>query len=369
MEKMNSMQTEYDLEAYAYELPESSIAQTPAANREESRLLVFDRDSGSLRHQTFADILDYFEPGDLLVANDTRVFPARLTGHKETGGRIEVFLLEYPEPVPSTGADQAFAAPCLIKSSKRPKPGSFLRFGSELRARVEELGEDGRARVTLFCRPGTASSLEDLLAAHGSIPLPPYIQRSGGEEPNDRERYQTVYASRTGAVAAPTAGLHFSQPLLAAIRRKDVRFAAITLHVGYGTFAPVRAQDIRQHQIHAEYVSVSHETAGLVNETKKAGGRIWVVGTTTARALEWAALPAGCVTARDGWCDLYIYPGYSFQVVDHLVTNFHLPRSSLLFLVAALIGRQRLLDCYQEAIAQGYRFYSYGDAMAVISRR
>jgi S-adenosylmethionine:tRNA ribosyltransferase-isomerase len=358
------MDSLYDLDAYDYRLPEELIAQEPARRRDESRLLVLDGREERLRHRRFPDLLEYLAPGDALVVNDTRVFPARLLGRKETGGRLELLLLDLPQPLPETddGWQQA-SARGLFKSSKRPQPGSTITFGENLQARVEEILPGGKIRVRLLYR----GELAVLLDRHGLMPLPPYIRRTEGQTAADRERYQTVFAAAPGAVAAPTAGLHFTDELLAAIEMKGVRLGRLTLHVGYGTFAPVRAEDIRGHRIHSEYVSVSERTAHLVNETKAAGGRIWAVGTTSVRGLEFAADENGLMQAREGWCDLYIYPGYRFKVVNNLVTNFHLPRSSLLFLVSALAGREPVMAAYEEAVASGYRFFSYGDAMAILT--
>ncbi|MDA8164722.1 MAG: tRNA preQ1(34) S-adenosylmethionine ribosyltransferase-isomerase QueA [Desulfobacteraceae bacterium] len=355
----------YDLDAYDYHLPEELIAQEPASRRDGSRLLVLDG-RGGLSHRRFPDLLEYLAPGDALVVNDTRVFPARLLGRKETGGQVELLLLDLPQPLPQTdsGWRQA-SARGLYRCSKRPQPGSTIAFGETLQARVEEILPGGTMRAVLLYR----GELDGVLARHGQMPLPPYIRRPEGQLAADRERYQTVFAAAPGAVAAPTAGLHFTGELLAAIEAKGVRLGRVTLHVGYGTFAPVRSEDIRRHRIHAEYASVSEGTAELVNETKAAGGRVWAVGTTTVRSLEFAAGGQGRVRAREGWCDLYIYPGYRFQVVDNLVTNFHLPRSSLLFLVSALAGRERIMAAYEEAVAAGYRFFSYGDAMAIVQER
>jgi S-adenosylmethionine:tRNA ribosyltransferase-isomerase len=354
----------YDLQAYDYELPEERIAQEPAARRDQSRLLVMDRRSGLTFDRRFPDLLEHLAPGDTLVLNDTKVFPARLLGQKETGGKAELLLLEFPRPMPAlTGDWQQAVAGGLIKTSKRPKPGSTISFGENLQARVEKILPAGKVQARLLYR----GDLHDLLEQHGRIPLPPYIRRGEGESAADRLRYQTVFAASPGAIAAPTAGLHFTDQLLAAIREKGVRIGRITLHVGYGTFAPVRVEDIRQHQIHAEYLAVSEHTAKLVNETKENGGKIMAVGTTTVRGLEFAAGTDGRLQAAAGWCDLYIYPGYRFKVVDNLVTNFHLPRSSLLFMVSALAGRERILQGYRQAIALGYRFYSYGDAMVILN--
>ena len=359
------------LEAYDYDLPPDRIAQFPAPERDASRLLVLDANAPDLAHRRFADILDYLRPSDLLVVNTTRVFPARLLGVKQTGGKAELFLLNFPQA--ATGFDvsapwREATATALIKSSKRPKIGSLLLFGAQLRARVDALAADGKAEVTLQYKPDGEQSLETLLEAHGRMPLPPYISRPDGNSGEDLHRYQTRYARQTGSVAAPTAGLHFSDALLAQIRAKGVNIASVVLHVGYGTFAPVRAADIRDHRIHREQVEVSPETADAINRTKAAGGRIWAVGTTTARTLEFVVDEQGRVQPGSGECDLFIYPGFQFRVIDNLITNFHLPKSSLLFLVSALAGRRRILDAYQEAINRSYRFFSYGDAMAILTR-
>ncbi|MFH7319818.1 tRNA preQ1(34) S-adenosylmethionine ribosyltransferase-isomerase QueA [Desulfurivibrio sp. D14AmB] len=349
----------FSLTDYDYDLPPELIAQRPAANRDASRLLVLDRSRGTLADRNFPALLQLLSAGDLLVFNDTRVFPARLLGRKESGGRIELLLLEYPQPL----AESDFTAWGLLKSSKGPRLDQRLLFGDELQAKVAEVGEGGKVRVILRCG---GEGLDACLGRHGRMPLPPYIRRGEAETAADRRRYQTVYAAVTGAVAAPTAGLHFTRELLAAIAAKGVGLARITLHVGYGTFAPVRAEDIREHAIHAEHFAISEENAGLVNRTRAAGGRIWAVGTTSVRALEAAADPGGLVRPGGGWCRLYIYPGYRFRVVDNLLTNFHLPKSSLLFLVSALAGRERIMAAYAHAVAQRYRFFSYGDAMAII---
>jgi S-adenosylmethionine:tRNA ribosyltransferase-isomerase len=367
-----SIDFEYSVAAYQYQLPERLIAQRPAVNREDSRLMVMDCRHRSIAHHRFPDITKYLNSGDLLVVNDTRVFPARLHGRKETGGKIELFLLEYPERRLAVGSArvpdnaphplQESTATALVKSSKRPRPGTLLILGDEFRGVVEEVLPNGRIRVTLSFR----GKIDDMLSTYGQVPLPPYIHRHDGEFPWDHDRYQTIYARRTGAVAAPTAGLHFSESLLAEIRAAGINTAAVTLHVGYGTFAPVRVKDIRRHQLHEEYMIIPPATADLVNETRSRGGRIWAVGTTTVRTLEFGADRWGCLQAREGWCGLYIYPGYQFRIIDNLITNFHLPGSSLMYLVAALVGRKRLLAGYCQAVDRNYRFFSYGDAMAVI---
>jgi S-adenosylmethionine:tRNA ribosyltransferase-isomerase len=367
--KFMTNNADFFLASYHFALPEENIAQHPLACRDSSRLLVVDCLASETRDRQFTDICDYLAPGDLLVVNNTRVFPARLLGRKETGGKAELLILEYP--VAEAGSDsgdadgwQQAVVIGLVKSAKRPQPGGKLLFSENLFGTVRELLPDGKVRVALHFR----GDLARLLEAHGQMPLPPYIHRGEGQSEEDRQRYQTVYAENPGAVAAPTAGLHFTPELLARIQAQGVRIAQVTLHVGYGTFAPVRVEDIREHAIHAEYLKVSEETAALVNETRASGGRVWAVGTTSVRALEFAAQDTGQVAARRDFCDLYIYPGYEFKVVDNLITNFHLPQSSLLFLVSALAGRERILAAYREAVGKGYRFYSYGDAMALIAR-
>ncbi len=377
------MQQDFTLTAYDYPLPPENIAQHPADKREDSRLFVLHRQVDKREHRTFTDIVDLLQPGDLLVINDTKVFPARLLGQKDTGGKAEVFLLSYPllledteksavtapaipgsrDIRPSLTASATAVATALIKSSKRPRPGSTITINDDLSCTIlEQLGE---GRVSIALHYDRQKELTEILKDHGQIPLPPYIARTNGSTAEDSNRYQTVYADQPGAVAAPTAGLHFSETLLEKIREKGVSIARITLHVGYGTFAPVRTEAIRDHTIHQEYVHISKENAEEINRARQGGGKIWAVGTTTVRALEFAGNQEGQVQPTDGWCDLYIVPGYRFKVIDNLITNFHLPQSSLLFLVSALCGRERLLDCYREAIAQGYRFYSYGDAMAI----
>jgi S-adenosylmethionine:tRNA ribosyltransferase-isomerase len=357
------MQQDFTLSAYGYHLPEDRIAQHPADRRDHSRLLVLDTARGETNHRRFGDILDLIDPGDMMVINDTRVFPARLSGRKDSGGRIEVFLLEMPVRIGLP--DEPAEAVALLKCSKRPKPGSRLLLDGGLACTVLELSDDGKARLAMHFRRD--EDIGEALATCGQVPLPPYIQRDNGTTPEDRERYQTVYADRPGAVAAPTAGLHFTSDLLQALAGKGVSIGRITLHVGYGTFAPVRTESIREHSIHEEYVIVPADTVSGILKTRQRGGRVWAIGTTTVRALEFAARrkEAG-LGAVEGWCGLYIYPGFEFRVVDCLVTNFHLPNSSLMFLVAALCGRETLLACYESAIREGYRFYSYGDAMAIV---
>ena len=357
------MNNDLNLKDYHYHLPQENIAQRPADRRDLSRLLVLDSRSGAVSHRQFTDILDYIRDEDLLVVNDTRVFAARLFGRKATGGKVEVFLLQYPTAVAGEAGTAESVA--LLKSSKRPKPGSTINISKSLSITVVEELEEARVRIRLY--HDAAKSLAEYLRECGQVPLPPYITRESGTTAEDTERYQTVYADRPGAVAAPTAGLHFTEDMLAILASRGVDIAKVTLHVGYGTFAPVRHEEITRHNIHKEYVSVSADTVRAVRRTRERGGRVWAVGTTSVRALEYAAR-SGTLEPQDGFCDLYIYPGYAFQVVDNLITNFHLPESSLMFLVSALCGRETLLRCYHEAIEKGYRFYSYGDAMAVICK-
>jgi len=356
----------FDIKDYDFDLPQGSIAQHPVQRRDESRLLILRRGTGSPEDGKFCQLAELVQPGDLLVLNDTRVFPARLLGHKESGGRVELLVLDYPRDfveLPGQASQFATEVLGLLKSSKRPRSGARLVFAEGLTGEVLELLEDGKVRVALFFRGDFA----EVMGKCGRVPLPPYIRREEEEGSQDRERYQTVYARETGAVAAPTAGLHFTEDLLAGIAARGVGVARVTLHVGYGTFAPVRVKDIRHHRIHREYVSIPAPTAELVNRIRENGGRIWAVGTTTVRALESGVGGNGRLEAGSGWRDLYIYPGYRFRIVDNLITNFHLPRSSLLFMVSALAGRERLLAAYDHAIRRGYRFYSYGDAMAIIT--
>lgn len=363
---MNHLES-FNLEAYDYHLPEKLIAQSPAARREDSRLLLVDRANDRLEDLRFPDILSFFRQGDVLLFNDTRVFPARFFGIKQTGGKVEILLLEYPR-LQQTGIGgengkwQAVAL-ALLKSAKRPKTGSTIVISPVLSATVLDFQSDGKVRIGL----SYTGELTTVLEKHGQMPLPPYIRRPEGEKREDRQRYQTIFASKTGAVAAPTAGLHFSEEIFKVLLARGVVTASITLHVGYGTFSPVRSSDIRRHVIHSEFVSVGRETAAKINAAKREGGRIWCVGTTAARAIEFATSEQGMVEEREEFCDLYIYPGYRFRTVTNLLTNFHLPKSSLLFLVAALAGRENILRAYRHAIEQQYRFFSYGDAMLIMS--
>jgi S-adenosylmethionine:tRNA ribosyltransferase-isomerase len=362
------MQDDLMLQAYEYHLPEKNIAQHPAERRDQSRLLVLDQKSGSVQHLLFSAVVSLFRSGDVLVINDTKVFPARLSGRKETGGRVEVFLLGYPIPIAeerSQSGHRQFSCEALIKSSRRPAAGSTLIINEHCHCRLLEYRSRGKWSVTLSTAPGF--ELDDILAASGDIPLPPYISRVHGTTEEDAARYQTVYANQVGAVAAPTAGLHFTKALLGDLRSAGVEIAPLTLHVGYGTFSPVEEPEISRHTIHAEHIDISPGSADTINRVKSAGGKVWAVGTTSVRALEFTADENGRVSPFNGWCDLYITPGFKYRVIDNLITNFHLPRSSLMFLVAALCGREKLLECYHLAVSLDYRFYSYGDAMTIIS--
>jgi S-adenosylmethionine:tRNA ribosyltransferase-isomerase len=340
----------YCLDGYQYQLPAELIAHVPAKRRDDSRLLVVNRATGSLAHRKVAGLEQYLAAGDVVVVNDTQVVPARLRGQKESGGKIELLVLH-----PAT--DQKFYR-CLVKSSKGVQEGAILLFGNGLRARVCEQVLEGQTRVEFVDdRP-----LLEILQSAGCVPLPPYIRRNGGAvKVDDGRAYQTIYATKPGAVAAPTAGLHFTEELLDCLKKKGVILAPLTLHVGFGTFQPVRVSDIRHHRLQEEFFKIPKETAQAVNRAKEDGNRVVAVGTTTVRALEFA-VSNGQVQPGSGWCDLLIYPGYRFQVIDRLLTNFHLPGSSLIMLVSAWAGRDLLLKAYAEAIRRRYRFYSYGDA-------
>ena len=351
----------YSLEDYDYHLPEENIAQQPAVQRDQSRLLVVGRKSGSLFHSRFNDLPEYLGASDVLVVNNTEVVPARLVGRKETGGRVELLLLDYTPAAVRNSKGKHFETDCLVKASKRPRLGSRFIFEAGLTAEV--VGIDGMQLRIRFSHEG---DFEDLLYRIGKVPLPPYIRRENrAAGVNDHSNYQTVYASQKGAVAAPTAGLHFTGNSLEKLKKKGVKVVEITLHVGYGTFSPVRVSDIRQHAMHAERFSISEKTAGIINQAKRAGCRVVAVGTTCVRTLEYAATVDGEVVPGDGSCDLFIYPGYNFKMVDAMVTNFHLPQSTLLMLVSAFADRENILAAYRTAIEKGYRFYSYGDAMLI----
>lgn len=350
--------TDFRLEAYDYHLPPELIAQVPLPDRDQSRLMILEQNANPV-DSTFNRITELTRPGDLMIFNNTKVFPARLIGHKPTGGRCEVFLLDPPP-------EEEIEVRCLIKSSRRPKPGQGIVIADDFTIEVTDSAPDGGARAILRGRAGKPPA--QLVEKYGLVPLPPYIKRDGERPCNDRERYQTVYAEKRGAVAAPTAGLHFTPKLLEKLKEAGVATERVTLHVGYGTFAPVKSADIRRHDIHQEYMEISRATSEKINQARSVGARIWAVGTTTVRAVESATGKDGMVEPGTGWCRHYIYPGYRFRLIDNLITNFHLPESSLLFLVSALAGRERILEAYQQAVNKRYRFFSYGDAMAIITR-
>jgi S-adenosylmethionine:tRNA ribosyltransferase-isomerase len=352
----------FSIEDYNYELPEDLIAQNPSEKRDDSRLLCLGRHSGDISHHRFFEIEKFIDSKDVLVVNNTEVIPARIFGEKETGGKIEVLLLGFAQGSASRTNRKTFECDCLIRASKRPGIGSRLYFDRGLTATVKDF-KDGFFRVVFLAQ----KDFSDTLYRIGHVPLPPYIKRDSSQgRYNDIASYQTVYASEKGAVAAPTAGLHFSEALLAKLRAKGVKIVEITLHVGYGTFLPVRSEDIRNHRIHSEWYGISAEGADTVNRVKSSGGRVIAVGTTSVRTLEYAADETGKLHPGNGQCDLYIYPGYRYRMVDAMITNYHLPKSTLLMLVSAFAGRKRIFTAYREAIRERYRFYSYGDAMFIV---
>jgi len=340
---------------FDYELPEELIAQHPLIERDAARMLVVDREQQAWQDSRFASLPSFVRAGDLLAINNTRVFPARLVGQREpTGGPMELFLLREIEPL---------VWETLARPARRLQPGARLAFADgRLRAEVIEILEDGRRAVRFECQ----GSFTELIEEIGLTPLPPYIHRAGGSLDEDRERYQTVYARERGAIAAPTAGLHFTPRVIEELKARGARVAEITLHVGYGTFEPVRAEDLREHTVTAERCEITGAAAQAINETKERGNRIIAIGTTTTRALESSVDESGRVRAGTRLAQLTITPGYRFQVVDALLTNFHLPRSSLLVLVSALAGRELVLAAYNHAVNAHYRFYSYGDCMLII---
>jgi len=335
---------------FYYDLPEELIAQTPLEKRDTSRLMVLDRQSGAVSHKHFYDIIDYLQPGDCLVMNDSRVLPARLLGHRPTGGAVEVLLLR------DLGGKRW---ECLCKPGRKMQVGNEVIFGDGgLTATVAEVQEDGN-RVVEFHYEGI---FLEVLERLGKMPLPPYIKA----ELQDQERYQTVYSREVGSAAAPTAGLHFTNELLDKIREKGIKTAFVTLHVGLGTFRPVKAENILEHHMHSELCMMSAETAKLLNETKRNGGRVICVGTTSCRTLESLVNEDGSFEAKSKWTEIFIYPGYSFKAMDGLITNFHLPESTLVMLVSAFAGREHVLSAYAQAVAERYRFFSFGDAMCIL---
>ena len=319
------------------------------------------RMTGEVSHHLFYEICSFLLPSDVLVVNNTEVIPGRLFGHKDTGGKVEALILDYAGSYKKKEKNKEFVFECLLRASKRPKPGTSFVFDQGLKAEVIDF-QDGIHKLRFFYD----GDFESLLYRIGNMPLPPYIKRNNGVSPcDDGKSYQTVYARQKGAVAAPTAGLHFSEKLLEKIRSIGVNIVEITLHVGYGTFLPVRVPDIRDHKIHSEQYCISKNGAALINHAKAKGGRIVAVGTTCVRTLEYLSDNNGNVSYGSGNCGLFIYPGYRFKVIDAMITNFHLPQSTLLMLVSAFAGRKNILAAYNEAIKQRYRFYSYGDAMVI----
>ncbi|WP_305046143.1 tRNA preQ1(34) S-adenosylmethionine ribosyltransferase-isomerase QueA [Geoalkalibacter sp.] len=342
------------LDDFDFELPEELIAQHPPPRRDASRLMQVDRDRGEVRIGHFSDVVELFRSGDVLVVNDTRVIPARLLGRKDSGGRIEIFLVRR-----LAQEDEVWL--CLTRSSKPVRTGCRLFFDHGLQAEVlaEESDDAGQRRVRFDVQGNFLEVLEQV----GRIPLPPYIDRA--DQAQDRERYQTVFARAPGAVAAPTAGLHFTEAILGTLRERGVDICPLTLHVGPGTFLPVRVADVREHRMHGEFFQVPADTARRVNAAKREGRRVIALGTTSTRVLEYAVDEGGELLAGEGVSDLFIYPGFRFRVVDALITNFHLPRSTLLMLVCAFAGRDLTLCAYRRAVAEGFRFFSYGDCMFI----
>lgn len=334
---------------FMYDLPEELIAQTPVEPRDSSRLLVIDRQSGETTDRHFHDIIEYLQPGDALVVNETRVIPARLYGVRPTGGACEILLLKQKGPK---------LWETLVRPGKKLRPGAEVIFGDgKMKAIIEETTEGGGRIVRFECEGTFEAALDEL----GEMPLPPYIH----EKLKDRDRYQTVYAKNDGSAAAPTAGLHFTPELMQRIREKGVDIIPVLLHVGLGTFRPVKAEDLDDHEMHSEYYEISEESAQKIREVKARGGRVIAVGTTSVRTLETVGSKHGGIVADSGWTQIFIYPGYQWTTVDALITNFHLPGSTLIMLVSALMGREKTLAVYNEAVAKRYRFFSFGDAMFI----
>ena len=336
---------------FYFDLPKELIAQDPLEDRSSSRLLVLDRKTGAREHRIFRDIVEYLNPGDCLVINNTKVIPARLYGAKEgTQAKIEILLLKRRE---------GDVWETLVKPGKKAKPGTKISFGDGLlTGEVLDVVDEGN-RLIKFTYDGI---FEEILDQLGQMPLPPYITH----QLKDKNRYQTVYAKHDGSAAAPTAGLHFTPELLRQIEEKGVKIAHVTLHVGLGTFRPVKVEDVTPHHMHSEYFFIEEDQAKLINDTKAAGGRVIAVGTTSCRTLESAVGEDGKLKATSGWTDIFIYPGYQFKVIDALITNFHLPESTLLMLVSALAGKENIMNAYEEAVKERYRFFSFGDAMFIM---
>lgn len=344
------MATKMDVKDFRYDLPQELIAQDPLEDRSSSRLLVLDKDTGEITHKHFYDIIDYLDEGDCLVLNETKVIPARLMGvKKDTGAVVEILLLKRKSKI---------VWECLVKPGKKCRVGAVIEFGEGLlTGTVSDIVEEGN-RIIEFEFDGI---FEEILDKLGTMPLPPYITHTL----KDRNRYQTVYAKNDGSAAAPTAGLHFTKELLKDIEDKGVKLAKVTLHVGLGTFRPVKVSDVRQHHMHSEFFQVSKEAADIINSTRANGKRVICVGTTSTRTVESASDDKGYLKETSGWTDIFIYPGYKFKVLDALITNFHLPESTLVMLVSALAGREKVLHAYEEAVKEKYRFFSFGDAMFI----
>ncbi len=335
---------------FSFDLPEALIAQTPLKDRTSSKLMVVDRETGSINHKTFRNILDYLKEGDCLVINNTRVLPARIFGKKETGAKVEFLLLKRL-------SDNQWET--LVKPGRKAKVGAEFIFGDGLmRGKIVGMAEEG-ARIIEFEYDGV---FEEVLDQIGQMPLPPYIT----ESLEDQERYQTVYSKERGSAAAPTAGLHFTEALLEELKSRGIKICTVMLHVGLGTFRPVKEDHILDHKMHSEYYEISEASAKIINETKQNGGRVIAVGTTSTRTLESVADENGVVEAQKGWTEIFIYPGYEFKVIDGLITNFHLPESTLIMLVSALSTRENILNAYRKAVEEQYRFFSFGDAMLLI---
>lgn len=343
-----------DVKDFYFDLPQELIAQDPLEDRSSSRLLVLDKETGEMEHRIFKDILSYLNPGDCLVLNNTKVIPARLYGVKEgTEAHIEILLLKRRE-------NDVWET--LVKPGKKAKPGTKILFGDGLLVgEVIDVVEEGN-RLIQFSYEGI---FEEILDELGQMPLPPYITH----QLKDKNRYQTVYAKCDGSAAAPTAGLHFTPELLEQIREKGIQIAEVTLHVGLGTFRPVKVENVLDHHMHSEFYMIDEKAAELINGTKKQGGRVICVGTTSCRTIESAAKEDGTIKASSGWTDIFIYPGYRFKILDALITNFHLPESTLLMLVSALAGREHILAAYEEAVKERYRFFSFGDAMFIADKK
>ena len=336
-------------EDFYYDLPEELIAQHPLKNRSDSRLMLLNKDNGEIEHKHFYDIINYLNPGDVLVLNNTKVMPARLFGHRENKDeKIEVLLLKQKE-------DDIWE--CLTKPGKKTKIGSKIIFSNKLKAEVVDISEDGSRYIKFFYNGIFNEILDEL----GEMPLPPYIK----EKLEDKSRYQTIYSKVEGSAAAPTAGLHFTEKLLEEIKNKGIDIVYLTLHIGLGTFRPVKADRIEDHQMHSEYYILSEDAAKRINKARENGNRVIAVGTTSVRTLESIAADDGKLSEKSGWTDIFIYPGYKFKAVDALITNFHLPESTLVMLVSAFASKEKILNAYNEAIKQKYRFFSFGDAMFI----